>query len=109
MNKPHAQKTPPTDEYFKRVVMQLGLTKHPAHEQEAAVALLGENIITRATLELAQKLNEDELGEFEKLTGNNNAEAVMQFLSTHVPDFDALMARVSREEIEETRRAIAHA
>lgn len=94
------------DEFAQQALRELGAEQLPREAQERVLALTGENILKRVTLELLIALPESERDEFEELVGAGDAVRLHKFLETHIPDVDKFIFHHATTEYEATKTQI---
>ena len=82
-----------TQDLFK----ELGLEDLPVERQAAILSLMTEVLLKKLTLEIGQKLSEDEFVEFGKLRETNDPEKIHLFLQAKIPGYDELVAKTAAE------------
>ena len=93
------------DETLRQLIIQeLGLETKSQEESDAIISALGGLILKLAFVTITETLNDEDVVEFDRIVTEGNQDKVSAFLVEHVEDLDAIMAKSSRDVIEEFKK-----
>lgn len=80
------------DEQDKALIQELGLDKIGEEQQTAALASYYNALQTKVGMAVEDKLTDEQLAEFEKVSGAGDDEATAKWLKEAVGDYDQIVA-----------------
>ncbi len=93
------------DETLRQLIIQeLGLATKSQEESDAIISALGGLILKLAFVTITETLNDEDVVEFDRIVTEGDQDKVSAFLIEHVEDLDAIMAKSSRDVIEEFKK-----
>ena len=93
------------DETLRQLIIQeLGLETKSQEESDAIISALGGLILKLAFVTITETLNDEDVVEFDRIVTEGDQDKVSAFLIEHVEDLDAIMAKSSRDVIEEFKK-----
>ena len=88
------------DAFTTQVLQELEAQHLSREAQERVLALTGDAILKRVTLELLAGLLESDLDEFESLIGKGDQAALREFLAPRIPNLDRFIMNHAMKEYE---------
>lgn len=95
-----------TDEYLAALTDELGISNAPQAAQREFLAGFGKNVMTRLTIEVLALLPEGAHAQFREMLGTASQTTLYEFLSSFISDVPALIERVARDELAETKKLL---
>lgn len=87
--------------FAEKVIEELGIEHLPSPAQAEFVARIGGQIMKRLAIAVHDTLDETKRAEEERLIAGGDEEGLLRFYAESVPDFDTLVADVSRRTVAE--------
>lgn len=75
----------------EQLVVEMGLSELDTEQREQLIASLGDLLETRLSEVLANRMDDAQFAEFEKLATAGDANAVLNYIRMIVPDYDQLL------------------
>lgn len=94
------------EEYTQRAVAELGMHEVSPEVQAPLLAMIGNGILERVTLELLTALPLEERDRFEQLVGSGNGAELQELLERHIPDLEQFVMRHAEREYESLKTSI---
>lgn len=88
------------------IINELGLDKLPKETQVEVLSKMMQSVLKRITVEVLERLSEEDRSEFEKLQENAKPEEFDAFLSVKIDDYDGLINRVVSEFKDEMKSSM---
>ncbi len=88
------------DTLTKQVLQELEAQHLSREAQERVLALTGDAVLKRVTLEILAELSESDRDEFEALVGKGDPALLREFLAPRIPDLDRFITRHATREYE---------
>jgi len=95
------------DETLKAIGDDLGISNLPKEAQEEIIVKLGEVALKNTVVAVLEKLPEENMAEFEKLSESHDQEKVRYFLTKYIPDFDQISKNEMKKVAEDFKRTKA--
>lgn len=95
------------DEILNAVVRELGLEDLDEQSRQAAVAAMGENVLAAVIVEILAILPKPKHQEFQAMIGTVSPLKMYNYLSPYITDIPALVERIARDEVAETKKLLA--
>ena len=95
------------DDFIKLISKDLDIDDLPLDAQKDIVARLGETALKNTIVVVIDKLPEDVMAEFEKLSESSDLDKTRYFLKKHIPDFDNLANSEIKKVVDNFKRVKA--
>lgn len=92
---------------IENIMSELGISDLPIDAQDRILSQFTENLVKSISLAIMEKLPEDKLGEFEKISETGDQEKINQFLSAQLPDYQTFIQNVITAEKEDFKKTVA--
>lgn len=97
------------EEVTQNAIAELGMQNASKEVQEPLLAMIGQGIIERVTLELLTALPPEERDRFEQLVGSGNGTELQELLERHIPDLEKFVQEQAEREYEAIKTSIVMA
>lgn len=97
------------EEITQNAITELGMQNASKEVQAPLLAMIGQGIVERVTLELLTALPSSERDRFEQLVGSGNGAQMREFLERHIPDLEQFVMQHAEREYEALKTSIVMA
>lgn len=97
------------EEITQNAIAELGMQNASKEVQEPLLAMIGQGIIERVTLELLTALPPEERDRFEQLVGSGKGTELQELLERHIPDLEKFVQEQAEREYEAIKTSIVMA
>lgn len=97
------------EDVTQNAIAELGMQNTSKDVQEPLLAMIGQGIIERVTLELLTALPPEERDRFEQLVGSGSGVEMRELLEKHIPDVEQFVMRHAEREYEALKTSIVMA
>ncbi|OIO47586.1 MAG: hypothetical protein AUJ32_02785 [Parcubacteria group bacterium CG1_02_40_82] len=94
------------DTIQQNIIQGLGLQDLPEETQIKLLTQMTESVLKRVTVQVLERLSEQEREEFAKLQETGDVAKVDEFLKSKIPDYDGMVEQVVAEFKEEMKSNI---
>ncbi len=88
-------------ELKEEIITKIHIEHLPEQQQDEVIVRIGELIMKRLLLDVADALSMEDLEELKSLAGDKKTEELFTFLNKHVPNLDELTASASKNIIDQ--------
>lgn len=86
------------------IIEELSLTNASIEMIDKTITTIGRLILESLVITVADRMEDATLEAFESVIATHNQEKIMEFLTKHVPDLDAILSQTSKEVIERYKK-----
>lgn len=97
------------NEITQKAMIELGMQDASPEVQAPLLAMIGNGILERVTLELLTSLPLEERDRFEQLVGSGNGGELQELLEKHIPDLEKFVQLHAEREYEALKTSIVMA
>jgi len=94
------------DTLQQNIIQDLGLQDLPQETQIKLLTQMTESVLKRITVQVLERLSEQEREEFAKLQETGDANKVNEFLKLKIPDYEDMVQKIVAEFKEEMKANI---
>ncbi len=91
------------DTLQQNIIQDLGLQDLPQETQIKLLTQMTESVLKRITVQVLERLSEQEREEFDKLQEAGDANKVNEFLMSKIPDYEDMVQKIVAEFKEEMK------
>ena len=96
-----------SNDFNNTLIKDLGLEGFPKDIQDEIISRLGENVLQRVTLAIADKIPSTSQQEFDSISQAGDGERMRVFLNSQIPDFDNFVKGELHKTVEEFKQIAA--
>jgi len=90
----------------QNLIQELGLDSLPEDKQIELLTTMTESVLKRITIQILERLSEEEKKEFDKVRESGEADKITKFLREKIKDYDEMAENTVKEFKEEMKNTV---